>query len=802
MPAGWEIVNNGLVKRRVPSAAPAPPPEINAPLSAPSPKLAAVSDVGGLRTAWRWAFLVAAVFAIYAPAFDGEFVWDDHGIYISHNGLLRESDGIYRFWFTNDPVDYYPLTYTTFWFEWQAVETDTRLYHIDNVLLHLGAAFVLYALLKRLDAPYPWFVCLLFAVHPIQLESVAWISQRKSLLGALFGFAAAYDYLGARQKLSRAARWRGPFWFFLSLSGKPVLIALPPLLAGYEWLSGERNWRIIAHRTAPYFGLSLIFGIVGVAYQQKLIGGVDVRGQNLAERLASLGWAAWFYVGQTLRIDAMNFVYPRWKVDALNIFSWLPDAAALVVLWATWNWRRRLGLLPFAAWTTYLVTMLPSLGLADVFYWRYSYVGDHYVYQSLPALLVVLSWLGRTIIAHRPQTYVPIVSLGIGFIAASGFFSWQRAHLYQKEEDIWVDALSQNPQAFLALSNLGGIRGIQGRSDDALRLLDQALELDPRFYEPHARKGDIFTELKKWQQALESYRRASDLAPALSDEWFQAKLGEGEALFHLNHTAESETLLSQIESMLASTGGANVQVAAMSCRARVYLWYLAGVRADANRQTELLAQIERATTAAPEARREAAPAWFEVGEFARALELWKSLLHDDSNDPKYRVHSNLGITLMMLGSTDEALVHFREAAAMAPENARMHANLALAYTMTKRYPEAVDEYRRVQEIEPDDVASKRDLAWILAVSPLAGPQTAAEALRLAQDCVALTQGIHPAALDALAAALALGGKFDEAAVTAERAVEAGAKIGAPQEAQQARLERAALYRQRSVYREP
>jgi tetratricopeptide (TPR) repeat protein len=806
--------------------------------SAATPRSATVDTAGFVARPWfrygRWALLVAAVGVIYAPAIDGALIWDDHGIYISANELLRQPDGIYRAWFTNDPPDYYPLTYTHFWLIHSLVGEQTPLYHVANVVLHLATVGVLYALLRRLKAPYPYFVVLLFAVHPLQLETVAWISQAKTLLGTLLGFAAAYDYLGARDGRSKAARWRGPLWFFLGLAGKPVLITLPPLLALYEWLCGERNLRTIARRTWPYFASSLVLGIVGIIYQQKLIGGLDVRNQDLAQRLASLGWAAWFYVLQTFRVDALNFVYPRWQVDATSVVSWLPNLAALGVLWGTWRFRSRLGWVPFAAWTTYLVTMFPSLGLADVFYWRYSYVGDHYVYQSLPALLVIVAWCGERLVARLPNLRSVVAVVAGVAVAASGYFAWARAPLYQKEELIWLDTLAQHPGAFLALSNLGGIRDGQGRTVESLQLMDRALEIEPHFYEAWVRKGDVLAEREDWHGALECYRRGHSLAPRIANEWYRSLLGEAQALHHLGE-AGAEAKLREFEGLLLDhTFDADSQIAALLCRSRIYLWSDAGRRGDAARQNQLDFQIDQATALSADVRLEAAHAWYEVAEIGRSLKVWEQVLRDKPNDAerladagltalrggdarraielleqagrlepgRISVHSNLGIARMTLGETEAALPHFREAVQLAPDDARMHANLALACSLARRPDDAARAYRRVLELEPDNFAARRDLAWLLATSQLAGPQTAAEALRLAQQACEQTNSSHPAALDALGAALALAGRFEEAAAAADRAVAAAAAAGATAEEQQPLAARAALYRQGQAYREP
>ena len=751
---------------------------------------------------------------------------------------MKLPDGIYRAWFTNDPPDYYPLTYTTFWLEYQAVGEHPRLYHLTNITLHLFTTGVLYLLLRRLNAPWPWLVCLLFAVHPIQLESVAWISQRKTLLGTLFGFAAAWEYLTAREhdRTESVSYIRAVIWFALSLAGKPVLITLPVLLAGYELFAAKAPYRTIVLRTLPFFLSSLVFGTVGVVYQQKLMAGLDVRGHDLPTRLASLGWAAWFYVGQTFALSEMNFVYPRWQIEGTSVEAWLPNIAAVVVWGLAWRFRTHWGLLPFAAWTTYLVSMVPSLGIADVFYWRYSYVGDHYVSASLPAILMrPVWWLSRGALLSefaRRTIYIAATC----FICAACFYAHERSYVYQIEERVWVDALRQNPQAFLALSNLGGTRRLQGRQLEARKLLEEAVAIEPTFYEAWTCLGDVAYETEDWETAFESYGLAEKYAPALSDQRLHALISRGQAAYKLGRFDEAEPLLkagdAELAELIAHHG--SDMVCALRCRTLVYLAAFHARRNESTQEAALQAQAAKLANSSADASAELAGAYDEIGDHAGAAQFWKQALADPNvkperiadaglsalmgGDPQRAVEllqkavaqrpsnattqSNCGIALMTVGSHELAINHFREAVRLAPGDARKHANLALAYSMLKRHDEAAAAYREVLQLEPNDLAATRDLAWLLATTSSKESPTAIEALNLARLSVRMTHEADPLAMDALGAALALNGRFAEAATAADHACALAAQSGAAAQLRTAIQARAMLYRQGAVYREP
>ncbi|MFZ5831939.1 MAG: tetratricopeptide repeat protein, partial [Planctomycetota bacterium] len=664
----------------------------------------------------RWWLVVGFVIWIYRPAIVGGFIWDDVDIYIVENPLLRQADGIYRFWFTNDPVDYYPLTYTTFWLEWQLAGMDTRLYHATNVVLHVLCGLVLYMLLTRLNAPLPWLVCFWFLVHPLQLETVAWISQRKTLLGALFGFAAASEFVGYLQSGGRWRYARSVLWFALSLAGKPTLITLPVLLVAVDALQKPREVRGWVLRCAPFFALSLFFGMIGVSYQDKLIGGIDVRGQDLPARLASLGWVAWFYVLQTVRVWELCFCYPRWTIDGTSLLAWLPNLAVAAMAAGTWLKRKVWGWTPSAAWVVYLVTMLPALGIADVFFWRYSYVGDHYVYQSLPALLVLWAWLGAYLVQPWPRMRAAAYVAGVGVGLMLGVASFQRAFVYQSAPVIWRETLEKNPSAALAYSNLGEIEAQLGRRTEGLGLLQRAVDLRPSFFEVWLKIGDIHRSRRAWRQAIAAYERAQQKAPTGSRDQIEARVGCIAALYHLGRPDEAYSMAATMHADLLPRLNHNKDPLWAKILARLAVYEAAAARhiGRAGCGDVVASQVDRVLQRHPLTRRDLAAACEEVGEPGQALRLLQVCLEESPSDPELMlncgrvalqlgrgplavevlsraaknmpadpaVRVNLGRALLLVGDADSAIHHFSTAADLAPADSRIRLNLALGCAAT------------------------------------------------------------------------------------------------------------------------
>ena len=351
----------------------------------------------------------------YLPALSGEFIWDDKSIYILDNQLLKAPDGLWRFWLSTDPVDYYPLTYTTFWFEWRCWGTSSTGYHFGNLLCHIGSTLLLWSLLERIGLRWPWIAAAIFAVHPVNVETVAWISQRKSLLAAVFGFASMLAYLHYdKQRKPVFLVWSVSI-FALSLAAKPTLIGLPILLPVYEWLRYGRVTRRTVALALPFLAVAVLFGAVGVYFQShRVLAGDIVRDENLAQRLLSAARALLFYSSKALCPVDLSFVYPRWETRLDTPTAYLPMLFWIAITLLAWRFRHAWGRPFLVALLYYTVTLAPALGFIDVYYWRYSYVADHYQYQSLIAVIGLLvhaaeqcslkvraDWLARTL-SSRP----------------------------------------------------------------------------------------------------------------------------------------------------------------------------------------------------------------------------------------------------------------------------------------------------------------------------------------------------------------------------------------------------------------
>lgn len=653
--------------------------------------------------AWQWFLPALAAVVVCLPAFNGDFIWDDRGLYIVDNQLLRAADGPWRFWFTTDCVDYYPLSYTTYWLEYHLAGLDPRLYHASNFLLHGIATALLVRLLAALRVPGAWLVGLVFAVHPLQVETVAWISQRKSLLAAVFGFAAGRDFLRWEADRRLAPLVRSVVWFALSLAGKPTFIMLPVVLAGRLVYRDPSHWRRAMVPLVPFVAVSVLFGLVGIPFQQKGFD-ADVRGQDLVTRVASLGWTAWFYVLQSLRFWQTCFIYPRWQIDGQSAVAWLPNLGILAAAAALWAARARLGILPLAAWLAYLVTMLPALGVVDVGFWQYSFVADHYVYQSLPALLAFAAALVAPVARRRPRSAAATICLLAAVMAA---VSWREAGFYRTEEKLWRETLRRNPAAAIAWYSVAPLEAVAQRYDRAEDCYRRALAHAPRMERAWCALGEACRSQLKWAEAAKAYQGLFALDKPPSLERLTAAVGLAGALVKLGAAAEALDMLENLvpaEWPLVSMRAA--ERATLEGRAAVYRAAAAraAVGADIG---PLMAALADHCDKHPGAREAVARACDEMGNHAAAAAVWARVAADDP-----ALLPNLAASRMAAGDVAGGVAAFEAAVAAAPHDAAMVANLAQALAMAGRFDESRANYARaIRMAESSDVSADLIRGW-------------------------------------------------------------------------------------------
>ncbi len=354
-----------------------------------------------------WASAVGLVLLtaiVYGPTLANGFVSDDRA-YVQENIALRSAKGLFDIWFKLGTVEqYYPLVHSTFWLEYHLWQLHPAGYHAVNLLLHAGAALLVWRLLVRLEVPGAWFAAAIFTVHPVGVETVAWVAERKNLLSCVFALGSLLAYLhyappdlpasASPTNVHGATHWQ---WYCLAfglyvaaLLSKTVTVTLPAvLLVIYRWKRGRlegRDWL----RLAPFFAVGLALSGVAVHMEKTFVGATGEEWDiPLVARCLIAGRALFFYAGKLCWPAPLAYYYPRWDVDPHAWWQYSYPAAAVAVITFLWLARRRLGRGPLAAALIFTIVLFPALGFFDVYPFRFSFVADHYQYHASIALIAL-----------------------------------------------------------------------------------------------------------------------------------------------------------------------------------------------------------------------------------------------------------------------------------------------------------------------------------------------------------------------------------------------------------------------------
>ncbi len=496
---------------------------------------------GGHPNRWKVLLIIVLTVLSYTSALKGGYIWDDDD-YLTENNALRSAHGLVRIW--TQPAaspQYYPLVFTSFWFERRIWGPNPFGYHLANVILHSGVACLVYYLLLLLEVPGAFFAALIFAVHPVEVETVAWISERKNLLSGVFYLLSAIAFLKfyrlgryqeskeglgeekQKQKNPPQRRrdaekssltwknkkpdslvsapspcpvhdqplrwnwsvyWLGLLFFGCALLSKTVACTLPVTLLVVLWWKRGRVTRSEALSLAPLFALGAGMGLLTVWLERTHVGasGADW-GLGIVERFLVAGRALCFYASKIVWPANLSFNYERWTVDAGIWWQYLYPLAATAVFAALWIGRKRFGRGPAAAAIFFTATLFPALGFFNVFPFRYSFVADHFQYLAgIGPITLLVAGAARYAAELRPGTLKLLFkAAAVAAIALLIAITWRQGNIYADSQTLYQDVLRKNPKSILAHNNLGNLLVKQGKHDEALAHYMEALKVRADF---------------------------------------------------------------------------------------------------------------------------------------------------------------------------------------------------------------------------------------------------------------------------------------------------------------------------------
>src|SRR5260370_5299505 len=412
------------------------------------------------------AAIVVAVALVYLPALHAGFVWDDEQL-ITGNPLLSNFAGLSEIWSGGRTADSFPITNTVFWIEHHLFGDNAAGYHAVNVLLQAADAVLVWLVLLRLKVPGAWLAGLIFGIHPVHVESVAWISELKNVLSMFFALASIFCFFAIEEK-----RLLGSFteyiaslvFFLLALLSKTQAVFLPVALLLCAWWRGWRSetansmsFRREVIRPCPFFLIAAVLCLVAIWSQNRGIGDEEIVIGSLTRRFANADMAVWWYAGKVFVPIRLMPIYPKWRFDSPRLEEWLPLIALLSLLVIIWLWRNRGTRGAFFVLACFVVSLLPTLGFVRLAYLRSgTLVADHHQYFADVSFVAFFSAGVVSVWAWRQRgAKIATIAIILLLLGAMGTYTYGRAEIYRSEETLWRDNLSKNPDAWQAQIRMG-----------------------------------------------------------------------------------------------------------------------------------------------------------------------------------------------------------------------------------------------------------------------------------------------------------------------------------------------------------
>lgn len=727
-----------------------------APRAAPPARTAVVQDAPvRRRDRARWlvlGLLALTTFLAYAPAWHGGMLWDDNAHLTPEP--MRTAEGLWRIWFDLGATQqYYPVVHSAFWLFAQLWGDATLGYHLVNLALHALSAVLLYVILVRLCVAGALLAVTAFALHPIQVESVAWMTELKNTLSTVLYLAAALAYLRFDRTRSRAAYAAALLAFVLALLSKTVTGTLPgALLVVRWWTRGRLSWQADVVPLLPFVGLGLGAGLTTAWFERELLG---AQGAEYAlgpvERVLLAARALWFYAGQILVPSGLTFIYPRWTISASAPGAYLYVVATLAAVLAAWL-LRRWSRAPLAVALLYAGALFPALGFVNVYPFRYSYVADHFAYLATMPVFAGLGAAAALALSKLRGGRGPELLLAASCAIGLGVLTWRQSHVYRDSETLYRETLARNPECWLCYNNLAEVRlqGSDAELKEAMTYLHEALRINPLAAEVHNNYAVALQREGRLDEALRAYREAVRLNPAFVEVHYNI------GVVHQAAGRLDAAVKAYQEVIDGRTGHGPAH------------YNLGTVLARQGRMDEALHHFREAARLQPSdwlAQATLGRLLLERGHVHEAIAAHRAALAaaPERADVKAGTRADLGTALASAGRIDEALAEFREAVKLDPGRVDAWTTLGLLAAEAGELEEAEAAFRRVVQAAPD-AAAHHSLALVLLRQ-----KRADDAARHLREAVRLDPTFAPAHHH-LGVAFGMLGRSDDAIDALARAV--------------------------------
>lgn len=715
------------------------------------------------------ALLFVGLLIAYFPALNGQLVWDDAGHVTP--AALRSLHGLCRIWFQfGASQQYYPLLHSAFWIEHKIWGDWVVGYHLITLVFHAIAAYLIVAVMRRLSLPGGWLAASIFALHPVSVESVAWIAEQKNTLSTVFYLSSAFCYLRFDRERRQTSYALALMFFVLSLLSKSIAATLPvTLLLVFWWERGTVKMDRDVKPLLPWLAIGVASGALTAWVEKTYIGarGTDFS-LNIVERCLVAGRVIWFYLLKLIWPADLLFIYPRWTIDAGQAWQYVFPVLTIAVIAALWMYSRRAdspaARAPFAVFFCFAAALAPALGFVNVYPFIFSYVADHFQYQAMIAIFIAVSaWL-VSLAKRLPEDRARLAPAVAGVVLAIfSALTWKQTGLYLDEATLYRKTLAQNPRAFMAWLNLAlVVDKTPGHEEEAIRLTNKALEVKPNSAEAVNNIGMFLEELNRHEESLAAYRKAAQMSPALETAHWGLANGlaaipgrEEEAIREYQ-----EAIRLKPDDERAYTGLGKVYLRMPGRLQDAITNFRVSVALDPDSYSphvdlgEALTRAGDTAAAMAEYRRviqlkpDYAEAHLNLGAalaqssdgVAAAIEEYRTAIR---LKPHYaQAHYNLGLLLSdMPGRVNEAIAEYQAALKEKPDYAEALCNLGIALQdIPGRMAEAIDNFRAAAKADPH--LAEAQYAWGMALAD--SPQTRGEAIEHFRAAARANPNFQPA----------------------------------------------------------
>ncbi len=475
--------------------------------------------------------LVVATFLAYTPCWHGGWLWDD-AYHLLDNPVLKPG-GLLKTWIPskNPYINYWPATFTIYWLENQLWGLRPLGFHLVNIGVHAISALLVWRILRQLRMPGALLAAAIFALHPVNVEAVAWVAQLKTVLSMMLALLSVLLYLANEQQ---PRLWRyllAIAAFALSGLAKGEALPLPVVLLALAWWQRGRITRRDVLRVVPYFIASAIMAGIEV-WSERTLGAGRAMSASIFQRAATAGIAVWFYFWKFIWPVNLIPIYPHWHINASNPLAYVPGIVLIGVLALAWCKRSSWGRPVVMLIVCYVALLMPVLGFVNIMYFRYSLVADHWQYAAMVVPIAGFASLAASLV----KQYLPLWAIGFGCLAlmsALATLTCLQSHLYSDLTLYCNEELAKDPKSWPAYYTLAIMYSERGDRDLTLANLQRADEINDSDVTLENEYASVLLLSGQNERAIAHWNRALEIDPKMPDIHMclaiaYAKLGESD----------------------------------------------------------------------------------------------------------------------------------------------------------------------------------------------------------------------------------------------------------------------------------